>query len=482
MEDFRLAETHVSVLVFTPTRVLKFKKPVTFEFVDLSRVADRLAACQMEVALNSRLAPDVYEGVGRLVGPDGSEEPVVVMKRLPESRSLTSLVGHAGNEAEQAVRGIARLLADFHRAARRGRDVDLACTARAVERLWSTNLAEMRRVAGRLIDPERIAEADILARAYFAGRDEAFARRIAAGRVVEGHGDLLCDDIFCLPDGPRVLDCLEFDPALRSVDTLHDCCSLACDLEDKGRPDLASTLLDEYRRAAGDAWPPSLAHLYLAYRAAVRAKVECLRSASGPEPEGRPARRLEQAIAHLKRARMRMVIVGGLPGTGKSTLAQSLHEVTGWPVLSSDVLRKRLAGMEPDENARASFGEGLYSAGGRATTYSELLSEAEATLSAGFSVVLDASWLRNVWREAARQVAAKLGTDLIEIRCVAPTSVATRRMVERRGPDRHGSDATPEIAELMAEAIEPWCEAAVIDTSTDLAVTTARVLAAVDEA
>ena len=112
-------------------------------------------------------------------------------------------------------------------------------------------------------------------------------QRIAEGRAVDGHGDLLADDIFCLDDGPRILDCIEFDEALRLGDGLSDVAFLAMDLEHLGRPDLAQRFLDAYREATADVWPSSLEHHHVAYRAQVRAKVAAIRAAQGDHAQRR---------------------------------------------------------------------------------------------------------------------------------------------------------------------------------------------------
>lgn len=149
-----------------------------------------------------------------------------------------------------------------------------------------------------------------------------FAERIRAGRVVDGHGDLLADDIFCLDDGVRILDCLEFDDRLRWLDGLDDACFLAMDLERLGLPDLARRFTSWYAEYSGDPAPESLRHHYVAYRAFVRAKVACLRARAGDGQAAAEAWQLAgMTLGHLRAGAVSLVLVGGLPGTGKTTLA-----------------------------------------------------------------------------------------------------------------------------------------------------------------
>ncbi len=469
-EGFKVIETHVSRLIFADDRVYKIKKPVQFGFVDLSTRTSRQVACEAEVSLNSRLASDVYEGVGTFIAPDGSSEPVVVMKRLPESRSLTSLIRTDDPHVERHLRDIAATLAEFHRRGERSPRIDSACTPTALLRQWQDSTDELRSVSAGILDPEEIDRAMQSVRQYLEGRQVLLEERIESGRPVDGHGDLLCDDIFCLRSGTRILDCLEFSPVLRFVDPLSDVASLAMDLEDHGRPDLAATFFDSYRKESGDSWPPSLAHLYVAYRASVRAKVACLRAGARDRSESsdiEAARRLfELTTRHLEAAAIRLILVGGLPGTGKSTLAHHIHSATGWPVLSSDLLRKRLAGLNPEDDAHSSFGTGLYAPEATATVYSELLEEAGALLRRGYSVVLDASWIRKSWRDAASDLADRVGARMVSLHCEAGEALTHHRIRERHLT--RGSDATVAIADAMSVAVEPWIEAVSVDTSTSI--------------
>jgi predicted kinase len=202
----------------------------------------------------------------------------------------------------------------------------------------------------------------------------------------------------------------------------------------------------------------------VAYRAHVRSKVACLRHDQGDEDAAAEARRLlDLAHRHLEEAAVRLVLVGGLPGTGKSTLARGLAEARGWTMLRSDEVRKELAGLPAAARTSSAWGEGLYRPEMTAATYGELLRRASAALSEGESVVLDASWAGRHFREEATRAAGAVAADLVELRCVAPLDVAAARMRSRAPTDP--SDATLEVATRMAEDTDPWPSATPIDTS-----------------
>lgn len=476
-----VTETHISVVFFVGDRAYKLKKPVAPGFLDFSTRELREAACHREVELNRRLAPDVYLGVDDVLGPDGLPiDHLVVMRRLPAERRLAALVS-SGADVTDHLRDLARLLAAFHAAALRGRQISEAVTVRAVRRRWRRNFTEMRDFVGTILDRGVFDRVELLASRYLVGRHALFESRIAGDRIVDGHGDLLADDIFCLDDGPRVIDCIEFDDGLRANDVLADVAFLAMDLEHLGAAEAARRFLAAYREFAGETWPASLAHHYIAERALVRSKVACLRVAQGDaDSEGNARRLLELAHDHLERGRVRLVLVGGLPGTGKSTLASGISDAREWTLLRSDEVRKDRAGIAHAERVDEPYGEGLYSADQTEATYRELLARAHTALENGESVVLDASWSDARWRSAARAVADETGSDLTELRCTTSPDVAYARIAARLGLGADASDATPAVATAMAVTVDPWPAAMPVDTTSGPTETLAGVLHALD--
>jgi aminoglycoside phosphotransferase family enzyme len=235
------------------------------------------------VTVNRRFAPDVYEGTAVLQGPGGRPcEHFVVMRRLPDERRLTALLGTA--EGPARVREVARAVAALHAVAPRSADIDRAGTVEHLVGLWTANVREMRPVAASLLDDLDLERVEGAARRYLEGRRRLLDERIAAGRIRDGHGDLLADDIFCLPDGPRILDALAFRDDLRHGDVLLDAAFLAMDLERLGHPALAARFLAWHREFSAETSPDSLAHHYVAYRALVRTKVRAMRWSQTGDP------------------------------------------------------------------------------------------------------------------------------------------------------------------------------------------------------
>ena len=472
-----VAETHSGAVLFIGDRAYKIKKPLDLGFVDYRTVESRRTACEEEVRLNRRLAPDVYLGVGSLSAP-GHEEPVVVMRRLPAGRRLSQLI--AGGDGAACIEQLAQLLATFHGRVPRTEMADLAASTTATASRWEQNTTEMRPFEGRYLPEGLLDELLAGARRYLAGRETLLQHRIDSGRARDGHGDLLAQDIFCGDDGPAVLDCLEFDAALRAGDVLADVAFLAMDLERLGRPELSWRFLERHRELLGDDWPVSLAHHHIAYRAQVRAKVACIRAAQGVTTDEDPGLLLQLASQHLARARVELVMIGGLPGSGKSTVAAELARRRGAMVLSSDEVRKELAGIAPLESAAAPPGEGIYDAEHTERTYAELVRRARRALQMGERVVLDASFTDPASRVAPQRLAEEVSAALFEFQCVAPPAVLEDRVTRRAAAGPSTSDADRTVLDALARRAAPWPRARPLDTTRALDETVAAAMGVID--
>jgi aminoglycoside phosphotransferase family enzyme/predicted kinase len=492
------------VVLLLGDRAFKVKKPVRLPFVDLSTRERRWHNCVDEVRLNRRFAPDVYLGLAELrgvdivtaaadadavVGPGAAgatgSEPLVVMRRMPAARRLSALLLQGDHErASAAVDAVARQVATAHAAQPAIQGFALRETMSA---LWREGREQLSGFADLLragsagsAGPHPLDEVAALAQEYLAGRAALLAARERAGLVRDGHGDLLADDVFVLDDGPRILDCLEFDPRLRVGDVLADVAFLAMDLESLGFAALAGRLMDGYRRYCAETHPLSLEHHYVAYRAFVRAKVACLRHEQGDAAAAaRAVDLLAQCRRRLHQGRVHLLLVGGLPGSGKSTLAAGLADSDAdrqWAVVSSDHVRKEGAGVPAGQSCAAPFGRGIYTAGRTAATYAEMSRRAAATLDAGVSVVLDASWTDERLRARARALAAAHGAALTQIRCHAPRPVRLDRLARRLDAPADASDAGVAVHDAMADREDPWPQARTVRTDRDVDLSVAQAL------
>ncbi len=263
-----------------------------------------------------------------------------------------------------------------------------------------------------------------------AGRRTLLSERARSGLAVDGHGDLTADDVFCLPDGPRIIDCLDFDEKLRWVDVLDDIAFLAVDLEHLGRPDLAEQFLDWHEEFSSASAPASLRHHYQAYRAFVRAKVLAIRGAQGDATAASAADSWARSAEwHLAAGQVRLVLIGGAPGVGKSSVAGALADRLGSVLLATDTIRRE-QGIAPAAR---------YSAAAKDATYRELLERASRALERGESVIADATWGDAAWRHAAREIGERTASRLVMLECLAPVELAAQRAEARHV---NGTDAS----------------------------------------
>lgn len=486
-EDVRVHQTHISVVFLAGDWAYKVKKPVDTGFLDYTTLDQRLEYCRRETELNRRLAPEVYRGVvpifeeegGLVVGeealdgqPDSPErtavEYAVWMERLPPRRTFKSLV-RRGELDEEHVERLARLLADFYRDAETGPRISEVGDWPVVARNCQENFDQSEPYVDATVSRPVLDALERHTRQALDELEELIRSRAERDIPRDGHGDLRLGHIYHLADrqegqGLVIVDCIEFNERFRYQDPVADAAFLSMDLSLEDRDDLRSRFEEIFLEARDDEEGSCLFPFYAAYRFVVRGKVQSMRSEQSELPEADRIRAVNKARHHYLRAlgilappaeRPALVMVGGLPGTGKTTLARGLEERWGELLLRSDEVRKELAGLGPREEAAAPFGEGIYSPSHTRRTYETLLERTREALFRGNRVVVDASFHQQRWRTAFLDAARALGVAVRLLVCTAPAEVARDRL-SSRGPD--ASDADPEIHREMADAWESLSE------------------------
>jgi aminoglycoside phosphotransferase family enzyme/predicted kinase len=486
-------QTHLSHVFLSGARVYKFRKPVDLGFVRFTARAERDADCLREVALNRRLAPDVYVGVAALVidaagvrvaAPrealtPGAPEHCVVMRRLPAGRDALSLLARGALSEAQLDRVAARI-ARFHDAhglgvpAPYGEQEWLAHCARPA----LANFDTLRSFARDPADRAALARLEAATRAFTRDHAGRFEARRQHGLAVDAHGDLHLQHVWLERDDaePLAIDCLEFDASLRRIDAASEVAFLAMDLRYRGAEALAERFLRSYAAQRDDFDLYRVVDWFESYRAAVRAKVAAI--AAG-EPEIAAAQReraadsarrhLALALAALETVRQpALVLVGGAVGTGKTTAAAALADRLGAVVVSSDRVRKRRLGVAEAERAPAS----AYTEEAKSAVYAALLERAAPVIESGRVAILDATFGARSERDAARAWAdrRRIPACFVETRCAPRTAQA--RLRERARAGRDASDAGPALQAASRagfEAVSEWPEAHRAAIATDAA-------------
>lgn len=444
-DDAQLHETHISLVLLAGEHAWKFKKPVDFGFVDFSTLDKRRRACEREVTLNRRYAPDLYLGVEAIVLPDLASAPceyAVRMRRFASADMLDEKLARGAVDAS-FLAAFGRRLATWHTATPPAGDTTLGSAA-LFRSQWQACLGAP--LAARLPSDLRSLLEETLAAAL-----PRLAARRAAGRVRACHGDLHCANVVAVGDGLLPFDCIEFNDELAVIDTQSDAAFLLMDLDARGAPDLGHAFINAYLEAADEVLDLAVLPLFLAYRALVRAKVALLRAAQASGGAGDAARRQAEAQVALARrylapeGRPGLVITHGPSGSGKSFHAARLAAAHGFVHLRSDIERRRLAGLALDARSGSTRDNGLYTAAATRATYARLLALSRAALTAGFSVVVDATFLDPAERAPFHALAARLRVPFHVLRCDAPVAELERRIEARAAAGQDASEATVEV-------------------------------------
>lgn len=471
-ERVEVRQTHISWVFLAGPLVYKVKKPLRLSFLDYSTLERRRHFCEEEVRLNQRLAPRTYLGVVPIarrgarteVGEPGRgpgagavvEEYAVLMRRLPEARMLDERLRREG-AAAMPVAAIAERLVRFHR----GCAVETAGRwggADAIRALVLENLRESDAFVDDTLRRSDRGRIESAATAFADSHRDLLTRRLEGGFVREGHGDLRPEHVCLLSDEIEVFDCVEFSARLRTCDVASEIAFLTMELEFLGFPELAEDFARAYAARAADGELARLLPFYAAYRAVVRGKVESLKSRE-PEvlPEDREGARASAGRYFRLAARYAraprppaLIAVLGLSGTGKSTVARLVSELTGFPVYSSDVLRKEIARREGVVDPRRLYGAEL----GR-RTYQTLRERAARRIASGGGAVVDATFQDDDERGRLAELAARSGVPLVLLECTAEEATIRKRLDRRAARGDSVSDATWEVYLAQRERFAP---------------------------
>jgi len=475
-------QTHISHVFLAGDLVYKVKKPVTLDFIDFSTPDLRRRYCLDELRLNRRLAPDTYRRVLPIVrteqgairilpapidpqsrvgtDPPGTFDYALEMLRLPEDGMMTTLLERNALTTEQ-IRDLASLLADFHARADRSPEIDRTASPDAIARRIRANLDDLEHLAGPIPDapapgaPILSPAALIHLRRWFDAQLDThrplMRARIRDRRARDGHGDLHSGNICLTEGGWVVFDCIEFSDALRYLDTAAELAFLAMDLRHRGHAALAHALLDAYARDADDPGLFELQSLYQTHYGLVRAKVDAIAArqlTSDPDAALAKWRAAASFAADVAAPTLAptLIVLTGLPATGKSHAARAIAHPFDAELLQSDRLRKALPGLDA---------QSLYSDAATDRTYAELASRTERALGEGRSVIADATHPSPERRLSTLDAAPRACARAVIVHTTCDEPTIARRMAARAHDPTEISDADIEVYRRARESYTP---------------------------
>ena len=448
VDEVLVRETHISWVFLAGEFAYKLKKPVNFGFLDYTTLAQRKHFCELELTLNQRMAPEFYLSVLPLSGSaqapsfDDASAPfeyLLKMRRFDDSKLLNALQ-QRGELKEQHLVQLAEELADFHLKLAPGLPPNDLGTP---ESIWFPAQQNFDQIRELLVDdPESLKQVQLLedwSKDTFSRHEATFAQRLADGFVRECHGDLHLGNTTLWKGKVVAFDCIEFNDAFRWCDVISDLAFLIMDLEDRGLKDMAQVTLNHYLEQTGDYEGLELLCFYKVYRALVRAKVNLFRLAQPGLDEEDKASVMRQyrsytdlAESYIEFRSPYLLITHGFSGSGKSTLTTSVVKELGGIRIRSDVERKRLFGLKPEESGNSpKLASGIYTPEASEQTYQRLTKLANSVLRSCFPVTLDATNLRKAQRDQLHSVAENLGLTSLIISLTADEATLRRRLTKR---------------------------------------------------
>ncbi|MCB1326238.1 MAG: AAA family ATPase [Spirochaetales bacterium] len=450
--EFERVETHISVVLIGRQRVYKFKKAVNLGFIDQTELEERRRNCKRELELNRRLAPDVYLRVLGICAAGGEDQGFVVqaaegpgvleycveMQTLPAEKTLLAMLGESGSLSDrrlsrETLRCLARHLSDFHDRVR------VPGSRIRSGRFFQAYNGVLENIASR----EQVRDLLPGLKARLGKHKRALGSRERKGFVVEGHGDLRLDHIYLRSECEfAIIDCVEFDENLRLVDPWEDLAFTTMGLTVEGHPELARELADRYLEWTADIVGWLLLPIYEEYRASVRVLVDLFQLSRPGADRERLNNRITRYADFLRKRSVRnkippsrkMILLSGLPATGKSRVAERLGEKNEAPVIATDIVRKRMAGRHPLEDLSNAHQTGMYKPGVSRRVYRRCRAIALLLLKNGRNVVVDGTFGRRGERRLFKSAAESLNPPAVASLCLVSEERETvlKRLRERQ--------------------------------------------------
>jgi aminoglycoside phosphotransferase family enzyme len=463
VENIEMIQTHISWIFLTGNYAYKLKKPLNLDFLNFSTLDKRHYYCEQELTLNRRLSADIYLDVLPLCRQDnhyklGASGDIVdyclKMRQFDQSGLLDRRLN--SNQFDPAwMDQLAESTARFH--AGQESTMEFGQPHLLAEHI-RTNLDIAGNHIGDALNEGIMVELEAFARDELLRQKENLLGRQTGGFIRACHGDLHLKNITLIDNKPCIFDCIEFSDEFRIIDTMNDAAFLVMDCDAHGRADLGLRFLSRYLEHTGDYSGLSLLNMYLFYRATVRGKVATL-LATELTGKNEQKQRFEEArkyfnlaAAYTRTKQTELFAVGGLSGSGKSHLALLGSGMERAIIIRTDATRKRIAANCPDLE--------LYGREMHINTYRAMFNAARTALDAGFSVILDATFLHPDSRRQAFNLANEYAILLHFFWLDIDEATLREQIKKRRSTASDISDADLRVLDLQLSEYqrpdEPW--------------------------
>jgi aminoglycoside phosphotransferase family enzyme len=468
-QTVELIETHASWIFLNGDHAYKMKKPVNFGFLDFSSHAKRHFFCTEELRLNRRFAPELYLEVipvgGSVDQPRLNQEPALAyllkMHRFPQENQLDRMLAAGALDGAVLIE-FAEKIAEYHLQAAQADGNTHFGTPESVIEPVRQNFAQIKAAVQDSIALQEISNIEDWSESTFSALQPVLIARRENGYIRECHGDMHLANMAWFQDQPLLFDCIEFNENLRWIDTINDIAFLVMDLDDRGRSQFAWCFLNAYLRHTGDYDGLKVLRFYQVYRAMVRAKVLCLRLRQPGLSTHERRAELEQLESYLALAASythiqppQLIITHGLSGSGKTTFVNGLAPHIGAICIHSDLERKRLHHLQANQSGKAAFQKGIYSSTASHKTYERLNQLAALILDAGYSAIVDATFIKQADRQQMQQLARSRQCPLVILDFQLHEKLLRQRLKQRVKKGDSLSDADESVLDFQIARAEP---------------------------
>ena len=464
VENVKTDQTHASYIFLTGDYAYKLKKPINFGFLDFSTLEKRKFFCEQELGLNKPVAPELYLEVlpitkekGKFILNDMGEavEYVLKMRQFPQDDLLINLFKQ-GLLTEERLEELGKVIARFHTDSKTDDYINSFGEVDKIRAGIKENYQQTEKYIGVAQTQKQYEETQQFTNAFLEQR-ELFKSRQNHHKIKECHGDLHLKNICLWHNKIQLFDRIEFNESFRFVDVMYDVAFTVMDLEVRESKNLGNAFLNTYLEQTGDWEGVQVLPLYLSRQAYVRAKVTSfLLDDLDSEPDRQKTTQTAAdyyrlAWQYTQRNQGRLILMSGLSGSGKSTVARRLARHIGAIQIRSDAVRKHLSGIPVGDRG----GDEMYTPQMSENTYTRLVELGGLLAGQGFPVILDAKFDRQIWRNKAIALAQSKQIPLTILHCTAPLAV----LKERLGDRQDISDATPDLLEQQQSTSEPFTQA-----------------------